>query len=797
MVTMRLCLPLALLLASFIALVGEQPAQAANPPADIVFIIDESGSMGDDINAVKANVGNIATQLEAHVDPLYGLVGFGAYAGHWGAGYGQPHTHTDLTDTASFSTALNGLVANGGFEPGVQATIYAMNNLTNWREGAGVCVVLITDEDSDGGDLATARAALDSRNAVWFGIVNPGYGNTASTYGPNTGSLSAHTGGSTFSIYAFRSDPQPVLDALIQKCIVSIVQGITLTPPTATNYTGTDHTVTATVKDNLLSPVVGVQVTFDVTAGPNTGKTGTDTTDGAGEATFTYTGDGGVGTDTIRACFIDQDGQQQCDEATKVWEPPPNQSPVADPNGPYSEYEGVEVCFDGTGSSDPDGDQLTYDWDFGDGNTGSGPTPCHTYADNGTYPVCLTVTDPAGASDTQCTTADIENYTPEVTASLHEQTVQYSDYICDVTFTATDVAADTMTAATTPDPLPDSLVLTDNGCNVSGGIRTCTWTLSGTMDQPVGFYSPIVWVTDDDGGTGGEDIDIHVEHEDADIWLDEDNQVAVEVDSDGDSPSFSLTAHVKETYPDAATDCGGADPGDINNAEVEMTLAAVGPGGSYTVICTPVGTATADDYDAVLEFECDFDDVDVNTYHVQASVVGDYYAGGPDEDVLVVFDPGLGFTTGGGWFYWPDTTEKTNFGFTMKYNKKGTKVQGSLLLIRHVAPGEKYRVKSNALYGLSIGEAGDPVYGWASFSGKCTYLEPGWLEAEGNHEFLVYVEDHGEPGKEVDRFWIEVYDKDDNVIAVMSMDRDAPDNAETLGGGNIVVPHTRASDGSK
>jgi hypothetical protein len=390
----------------------------------------------------------------------------------------------------------------------------------------------------------------------------------------------------------------------------------------------------------------------------------------------------------------------------------------------------------------------------------------------------------------------VNNVPPAVTVDIGSQTVQYSDYICDVTFTATDVAADTMTATTSPSTLPDTLTFTANGCSDSGGIKTCTWTLAGTMDQPVGDYGIIVIVTDDDGGTGSADTTVTVVHEDADIWLDEDNQVAVEVDADGDSPAFSLTAYVQETSDPDAADCG-ADPGDINNAQVEMTLAAVGPGDSYTVMCTPVGTAAADDYDAVLEFQCNFDDVVVNTYHVQASVVGDYYVGGPDEDVLVVYDPGLGFTTGGGWFYWPGTTEKTNFGYTMKYNKKGTKVQGSLLLIRHVAPGEKYRVKSNALYGLSIGEAGDPVFGWATFSGKCTYKDPTMDEAEGNHEFLVYVDDHGEPGKDVDQFWIEVYDKDDNVIAAMSMDRDAPDNTETLGGGNIVVPHTRASDGSK
>ena len=185
--------------------------------------------------------------------------------------------------------------------------------------------------------------------------------------------------------------------------------------------------------------------------------------------------------------------------------------------------------------------------------------------------------------------------------------------------------------------------------------------------------------------------------------------------------------------------------------------------------------------------------MDVNTYHVQASVVGDYYVGGPAEDVLVVYDPSLGFTTGGGWFYWPGTTDKTNFGYTMKYNKKGKKVQGSLLLIRHVARRRNYRVKSNALYGLSLGEAGDPAYGWASFSGKCTYKDKEWVEPEGNHEFLVYVEDHGEPGAGVDQFWVEVRDQDGNVIGDLSLDRDAADNTETLGGGNIVVPHTPGS----
>ena len=84
-----------------------------------------------------------------------------------------------------------------------------------------------------------------------------------------------------------------------------------------------------------------------------------------------------------------------------------NQPPVADPNGPYSGSVGVAVAFDGTGSSDLDGTIVSYDWNFGDGSTGTGPTPGHSYATAGLYNVILTVTDDAGATDSAGTTADI------------------------------------------------------------------------------------------------------------------------------------------------------------------------------------------------------------------------------------------------------------------------------------------------------------------------------------------------------------------------------------------------------
>jgi hypothetical protein len=114
------------------------------------------------------------------------------------------------------------------------------------------------------------------------------------------------------------------------------------------------------------------------------------------------------------------------------------------------------------------------------------------------------------------------------------------------------------------------------------------------------------------------------------------------------------------------------------------------------------------------------------------------------------------------------------------------------LIIRHLQDGSIYRVKSNALYGLALGEScadNGEFFGWASFSGKSTYLEPGWLVPEGNHEFIVYVEDHNEPGSGIDGFWIQVKDKAGNLVGGMSLASPATNKGEKLKGGNIVVPH--------
>jgi hypothetical protein len=93
--------------------------------------------------------------------------------------------------------------------------------------------------------------------------------------------------------------------------------GLTLSPKSATNPVGTNHTVTAHVSQNG-NPVSGVSVHFSVTSGPNSGKAHDATTGPKGNAKFTYTGTGGAGKDTIQASASVR-GAPVSGTATKTW----------------------------------------------------------------------------------------------------------------------------------------------------------------------------------------------------------------------------------------------------------------------------------------------------------------------------------------------------------------------------------------------------------------------------------------------------------------------------------------------
>ncbi len=90
-------------------------------------------------------------------------------------------------------------------------------------------------------------------------------------------------------------------------------------PATDLNQLGTNHTVTATFLRGNGARAAGANVTASVVAGPNSPQMTNRTTDASGEASFSYTGSGGLGTDAIEFTGV-VDGQPVRCRASKTWD---------------------------------------------------------------------------------------------------------------------------------------------------------------------------------------------------------------------------------------------------------------------------------------------------------------------------------------------------------------------------------------------------------------------------------------------------------------------------------------------
>ena len=75
--------------------------------------------------------------------------------------------------------------------------------------------------------------------------------------------------------------------------------------------------------------------------------------------------------------------------------------------------KGEEITFNGSSSYDPDGDELTYEWDLGDGEVAAGPVVTHAYLQCGNYTVVLTVSD-GHFNTTASITITVRNRKPKV-----------------------------------------------------------------------------------------------------------------------------------------------------------------------------------------------------------------------------------------------------------------------------------------------------------------------------------------------------------------------------------------------
>jgi hypothetical protein len=250
------------------------------------------------------------------------------------------------------------------------------------------------------------------------------------------------------------------------------------------------------------------------------------------------------------------------------------------------------------------------------------------------------------------------------------------------------------------------------------------------------------------------------------------SQPAVVTPAAADSNPFQVgTAGGTASVALTATVAGTLANGSISKSlPVTYALQPVGSGSGYT--CTDsAGTGVIS---GAIGSKCSLSSVAVNVYTLTVSVNNGYYVGSATT-VVTVFDPSLGFTTGGGWIL--HNGVRANFGFNAKYLKSG-QIQGSMLYVEHRASGDVI-AKSNSMGSLSIIKPTPPATApyTAYLQGKATD------NGVGNYSFMVSAIDYGTPGTS-DRFGLQLNDPSGAVVPDLTF------QPITLGGGNIVVPHS-------
>jgi len=280
----------------------------------------------------------------------------------------------------------------------------------------------------------------------------------------------------------------------------------------------------------------------------------------------------------------------------------PNTSPVADAGGPYTETEDVTVTFDGSGSSDPDVDPLTYAWDFGDGSTGTSVNPTHAYSAGGTYTVTLIVNDGKVNSEPSTTTAEItEVNDPPVADAGPDQTVIVDEV---VTFDGS-VSHDIDGTINTYD--------WDFGDGSTGTGVTTTHSY-GT----VGMYTVVLTVTDNEGLTDTDEAIVTVTEVAANVMHAASIEMSLGTKIAGRNTFYSAIARVKVVDADSNPVEGVTVYGDWSGLTSDSDSGITNASGEVALTSDSVKTGSG-----TFTFTIDYITKDGWTYDSEESVTSD------------------------------------------------------------------------------------------------------------------------------------------------------------------------------
>ncbi len=220
--------------------------------------------------------------------------------------------------------------------------------------------------------------------------------------------------------------------------------------------------------------------------------------------------------------------------------------PVARATGPGTGNEGSSLSFCASASSDADvGDVLTYAWTFGDGGTATGVNPSHTYADNGTYTVTMTVKDSKGVTDQTTLTVNVANVAPVITGITPPAGAVRVNTAALFTVSFTDAGV-----LDTHAPVVTWGDGTQNDYSVvTGGFRTGTSRGLVHAYAQAGVYTVGVTILDNNGGSATQNTTVVVY-----------NPAPGSIASDGTipTPSGNSVMHAAVTYNVAGTAAVGS-----------------------------------------------------------------------------------------------------------------------------------------------------------------------------------------------------------------------------------------------
>jgi PKD repeat protein len=243
-------------------------------------------------------------------------------------------------------------------------------------------------------------------------------------------------------------------------------------------------------------------------------------------------------------------------------------------------YAGEEILFDYKGS-DPDGDEVTVLWDFGDGSIRNGRTVSYQYNNKGMYEVTVTVRDSAGMEINMTRNILIKNSDPE--AEMDKDGIQVNNgaptFTGDMRVTLELFEGDQILISGAPSDDPDR-----------GDSLNYTWSLDGGVIgegvileyrfRESGLHTLNLTVDDGYGGVGQDQLTVMVFNNPPTAFA--------EARVDGNKVIFDASASSDDSWDSDLTyvwDFGDGEEKETRDPSVEHRYRF---GGTYTVNLTVV-----------------------------------------------------------------------------------------------------------------------------------------------------------------------------------------------------------------